>query len=143
MSCSACGFDEHAPIAHRFELFVDLDGKSDNGRTVNAGASRFAYAKNRDLWALLLRAAMMQLGGVALNAAVHRRRLTVVRRYCGTQKSRDRDNLATSYKPAIDALVRLGMLVDDSAKGVEGPHYKQERCGKGEGGTLFLIEEFA
>lgn len=142
MGCVMCGHDADAAISLRFELFVARDAKSDNGRITNAGASRFAYAKDRDEWSRLLRAAMLELPGVALKPAVRRRRLTVVRRYCGTQKLRDRDNLAASYKPAIDALVRHGLLVDDSPRNVEGPHYQQERCGKGQGGSLFVIEEF-
>ena len=88
-----------------------------------------------------VRAAMLKLSGADAKPATSKRRLTITRFYGGPQKARDKDNLVTSFKPAVDALVKHRLLVDDSAKGVDGPYYKQVRCAKGQpSGVLFEVE---
>lgn len=137
-ACEKCGFDPSVVAAARWELFVDYDSKSDNGRTVNAGSSRYAYKANRDLWSWSFKLLLRESG---VPKATARRRLTITRVYGGKQKLRDSDNVPASYKPAVDALVRLGLLVDDNAAGVDGPYYKQERGDRP--GSRFVIEELA
>ncbi len=136
MRCIGCGYDGAIPVLAGFSFFVECDSKSDNGRTVNAGASRWAYAAGRRAWAMRIRFAATHVP-----IAMHRRRLTITRTFGGRQKHRDHDNLVTSYKPAVDALVSRNLLLDDSAKGVDGPYYHQERGAVA--GTTFLLEDLA
>lgn len=142
MKCAACGYDADAPVSLRIEFTIALDSKSDNGRGVNAGASRWAYKKNREQWAWHIRAAMMALPPAQLRPADKRRRLTITRRFGGTQRMRDHDNVVTSFKPVVDELVKAGLLTSDNAKGVDGPYYSQEHVTTGVG-VHFLIEELA
>ncbi len=133
--CLACGHDAEALVGNSWSWFIPLDAESMNLRTVNAGASRFAYAKKRDQWSLILRYHMRLAG---LTKAVGFRRLTITRTYHGRQKLLDHDNLVGGCKMIVDNLVKLGALVDDNAKGAQ-VSYRQERATPT--GIRFLVEE--
>src|SRR6185437_3610824 len=48
-------------------------------------------------------------------------------------RSPDFDNLALSFKPVVDALVKCGVIVDDTPAVIGQPTYKHERARPGRG----------
>jgi hypothetical protein len=71
-----------------------------------------------------------------------RRRVTITRCYSGQQKLRDHGNLVGGLKAAVDAMVRVKLLKDDSPAWAE-VYYHQLRVDKDGRGTIITIEEFA
>lgn len=140
--CPACGYDP-ANVTARYELLVATVATADNGRTVNQGATRWAYKARRKEWAWAIAAAIgaARAQGAPIPLASARRRLIVTRIYADRQRALDGDNIATFYKAAVDELVAFKLLVNDSPKWVDGPYYRQER---GEvARTRFVLEEVA
>ncbi len=136
-ACTACGHDPAAIVTASWSLFIPLDAKGMNSRIVNSGASRWAYASERDSWSLVLRNAM-RLADVP--RATQFRRVTLTRCYHGRQRMLDRDNHIGGAKSLVDALVKAGVLVDDDAKHAE-INYRQERAAPT--GVRIVIEEIA
>jgi hypothetical protein len=137
-ACRLCGGRPDAEVVASWTLEIDRDAPSQNLRLVNKGPGRFAYSKERDLWVMLFMVAARS-AGVSRVAAP--RRVTLTRRYSGLKKLRDHANVIGGMKPVVDAMVRAGLLVDDSPRWFEG-HYHQERVTRG-GGTVVLLEELA
>lgn len=136
-ACAKCGHDPSALVDHRWTFFVARRVPSLNDRVFNAGVTRFAYAKERNAWSWEFRAARL---GNLIPKATKRRRATIVRIFAGRERERDRDNLAGGMKACVDAMVREGLLVDDTTNAAE-IHYQQRR---GEvSGVLFTLEELA
>lgn len=136
-ACAACGYQASAVVVASWPVFVALDSKSMNRHVVNAGSSRYAYAKERDCWTLLLRNACRM---ASVTDAVGFRRVTITRCYYGRQQERDYDNFVGGMKSVLDALVACRVLVDDS-RGLVQAIYKQQRSQPT--GLRFLIEELA
>lgn len=135
--CEKCGYDSSAKVTAQWTFVIDRDPPSLNERLHNQGATRFAYAKQRNEWASWFKLAR---NNNRIPIAKKRRRVTLTRVYCGRQQQRDRDNLAGGMKPCVDAMVVAGLLCDDSDRWVQ-INYAQER---GEHrGLRVLIEELA
>lgn len=63
-------------------------------------------------------------------------------RYSASKSPPDSDNLASSFKPLIDACVESGLLVDDAPSAIGRPIYRWEKCGRGKGYvTISIIPE--
>lgn len=142
-ACAACGYDASAVVAKSWSLFVELDAKSANARLTNSGATRWSYAADRNAWIRRLQIATADLGeftGGRLRSATGFRRLTLTRHYYGKQRAFDPDNAVAGAKSCLDAAVRCGLLVDDSAKHAQ-VIYKQMRTTPT--GVTFLVEELA
>ncbi len=60
--------------------------------------------------------------------------------YVGTKRARDWDNLISTIKPEIDALVEAGIIVDDSNEVIQSIAFFIE-YEKGTTATLFTIRE--
>jgi Holliday junction resolvase RusA-like endonuclease len=136
-ACERCGYDPSATVSATWTIGVDRDPPSLNARIVNAGWSRFRYARERDAWCWEFRAARLMLN---ITPATGRRRVTMTRIYAGRQKERDRDNLAGGMKVVVDAMVSERLLVNDDPRNAE-IHYQQEHGGPP--GLRVLIEELS
>lgn len=121
-ACPQCGYLEGS-IAREWRFFVPLEPPTANELAHNKGGGRWRYAKLRDQYVLLVRAAMNR-GGIP--KATGRRRVRFTRLYTGRGKARDRVNGAAGMKPLLDALVRCELLVDDSEQWVDD-YYHQRR----------------
>lgn len=138
MTCTACGYNADAAVARRWEFFVPLEVESLNAHRVNAGGSRWGYKRSRDAWCKGL-VACSPRDSHSPGARV-KRRVTLVRIIGPRQRAFDRSNLIGGCKPVWDAMVRVGMLVDDTPLDLED-HYDQERGPQA--GLRVLIEELA
>jgi hypothetical protein len=136
-ACVKCGHNPDADVRAAWLFSVDHDIESANQHTFNVGATRWRYGKARDAWQWELRAARL-LHRIPTHHGNGRRRVTITRRYHGRQRPYDRDNLAMGAKLVVDAMVREGLLIDDSERHAE-IHYQQEPGT----GTTFVIEELA
>lgn len=147
-ACPTCG---HVVERVTFSAATLIDAKveSANRYSVNHGAARFAYAKKRDEWFSQFRATiwLVVVDGEETTATTFqigdptkRRRVTFTRCYAGRDREMDRANMIGGMKPVLDAMVRAGLLVDDSPKWLDD-RYEQQRVGKGEDGLRVLIEE--
>lgn len=135
-ACAKCGFDPAAPVTARWTFELDKRVISANLRTVNAGSSRWRYAKERDAWRWLVRMRRIEH---RMPAAARKRRVTIERVYAGRCQEMDRDNLVAGTKPLVDAIAREGLLVGDKPDQLE-LHVVQRR---GESNaTIVTIEEF-
>lgn len=123
MTCRFCGDCETTPVGGSWRFFVPRQPPGANQRRVNAGAARFAYAKERDLWAWEIRAHRLR---AAITPATGMRRVTFTRLFTGRGQLMDRINLAGGCKPLLDCLVREHLLVDDDPAHVLD-HYHQRR----------------
>jgi len=139
MVCVKCGHNPDAEVSARWAFGLDKRIESANTRTVNAGASRWRYAKARDEWQWLVKAAMLALAPKMWRAlTLNRRRVTITRHYAGRCKLLDKDNVGV--KPLVDALVREGVIHDDDATHLE-LHVLQVRAERNE--TTVEVEELA
>lgn len=121
-ACIKCGFDPDATVLASWTFVLEHEVVSLNARVVNVGTARWRYAKERDAWSWLVRAAKLQHG---ITPAAGRRRLTLTRIYARGQRALDRDNLIGGMKPLVDAIAREGMLRDDTQAWAE-LHHDQE-----------------
>lgn len=138
-ACIKCGFAPDAAVSARWEFVLDKRIESANNRTVNAGASRWRYAKQRDEWMLWVRSGVLKARLLRARPS-SKRRVTVTRRYAGRCRSIDRDNVQAGVKALVDALVREGVVHDDDAAHLE-LHVLQEQVERNE--THVLVEELA
>ncbi len=97
-------------------------GKSSGARSAFA-AQAARYRKARGQWGLLLRS-QKQLARCP--DATTKRRVLYVRIMGPREKEWDYDNLVGGGKMVFDAMIGVGLLVDDSSKWCER-EYKQER----------------
>lgn len=139
MTCALCGGRPYAKVAARWVLKICMDAPLQNNRLVNAGAARWGYKKERAKWEAALMHAMSPLGPCH---ATQFRRVTFERCYAGKQRICDLPNLVGGLKTVLDAMVRVGLLVDDSPDQFEG-HFRQRKVDAAERGTLITIEELA
>lgn len=137
--CEKCGHDPDAAVTARWVLVLDKRLTSANLRTVNAGASRWRYAKERDEWQSWVRLARVNQR-VTTARVSGKRRVTIDRQYSGRCQEIDRDNLTAGSKPLIDALVREGVVHDDGAAWLE-LHVTQRRADANR--TVVTVEELA
>jgi hypothetical protein len=138
-ACRLCGGRPDAEVVASWTLVIDRDAPSQNRLPAKGrGGSSFAYAKERDLWVMLFMVAARSAG---VSKVAGPRRVTFTRRYAGRKKLRDHANVIGGMNPVVDAMVRAGLLVDDSPAWFEA-YYRQERVGHG-GGTIVLLEELA
>lgn len=119
-ACVKCGYDPLAAVSAAWSFLIQRAVKSGNAHVYNVGASRWAYAKERDAWQSLIRARC----NLGIPGAHGRRRVTLCRYYGGRQRELDGDNFQTGAKPVVDALVRERLLVDDRREFAE-IHYLQ------------------
>jgi Holliday junction resolvase RusA-like endonuclease len=138
-ACVRCGYDPDAQIAARWEFFVPHTVKSGNHKPHNVGAARHQYRKEREGWERTM--AFLKYEH-KVTQATSKRRVTLTRIIGHRQRAFDTDNLATGLKPCVDAMVRVGMLVNDDAAHAE-IHRSQEKRGRSFGGLVVLIEELA
>jgi len=122
-ACVKCGHDPDAPVTASWEFVLEHEALSMNARIVNVGAARWRYAKERDAWGWLVRAAKLRH---RITAATGRRRMTLTRIYAARQRELDEDNLKGGTKSLVDAIKREGLLVDDTRAWLE-LHHAQER----------------
>lgn len=162
-ACPRCGYDPSAAVRAAWSFVVERDPPTLNARIVNAGDSRFRYAKERDLWVMefrvqrvnhrIPRADQMRFApGPTPHTMTSppRRRVTLRRVWGGRQRERDKDNLIGGMKVVVDAMVLEGLLADDSAARAE-IHYEQIKHGSDAGhqdwvsrvGLHVIIEDLA
>lgn len=135
--CVKCGFSPDAVVSARWEVVLDKRIESANNRTVNAGATRWRYAKQRDEWTSWIRA---RARGILDARPSEKRRVTITRRYAGRCRLLDKDNLVGGCKALVDAMVHEGVVHDDKPQWLE-LHVLQEQGAKNE--THVLVEELA
>ncbi len=137
-ACVKCGHNPAAKVIAAWAFTLAGELHSMNRHVVNFGAARHAYRRERDAWAWLARAARLKH---RIAIATGRRRLTLTRIYAGRQRELDRDNLAGGAKPLVDALVREGLLVDDTSRWLELHHDQERGTAPGDRGVRVLLEE--
>lgn len=137
--CCLCGGKPYAKVTASWTFRIERDAPTQNVMGNNRGGGRWAYKKERQIWVSWL--SWHANEHLILNAEV-KRRVTITRCYSGQQKLRDHGNLVGGLKPAVDAMVGIGLLRDDSPEWCE-IYYHQRRVEKHERGTLITIEELA
>ena len=143
-ACPTCGHVTPT-VLRSWETWIDAKVESANSRSVNAGAARWGYAKKRDEWMVRWRCAAWGAVGAArdtptllIKATNRRRHVTFTRHYSGREREMDHANLVGGAKGMVDAMVRVGLLVDDSPKWFEA-EYRQVRSDRS--GLHVRIEE--
>jgi hypothetical protein len=83
-----------------------------------------------------------QVGWHAMAKGLPRTPLTRARIVCVRRSTTepDHDNLAASFKPAIDGLKLCGVIEDDKPAVIGKPEYGWERAKRGQGGVRILVE---
>lgn len=122
MKCQKCGHDPDRMVIASWTFVLAREPKSLNARVVNVGASRWRYAKDRDAWSWLVRAARLEH---KITPARGLRRMTLTRVYANGQRVIDTDNWAGGSKGLVDAIVREGIIRDDGPAWLE-LHHDQE-----------------
>lgn len=138
--CPHCG--HAAPVVLRsWSTFIEAKVKSANATRSNHGAAHFAYATQRNEWtALWLSATWMCSENASVRTSTVRRHVTFTRHYTGREREMDHANMVGGMKGPVDAMVRAGLLVDDSPKWLEAT-YLQLRSDRS--GLAVRIEEHA
>jgi len=122
VKCIKCGYDADQFVTASWSFVLEREPKSLNARVVNVGASRWRYAKDRDAWSWLIRAARLEQ---RIPPSHGRRRMTLTRIYANGQRAIDKDNLSGGMKGLVDAMVREKLIHDDSPAWLE-LHHAQE-----------------
>lgn len=139
MICRYCLTDLERPVARRWDFTLPLETPSQNRIGHNAGswAARNAYAKFREDFILLLENQKNTLG---IPKATRKRRVIITRLYAPSKRGRKRDraNVVGGAKMLIDAMAKVGLIVDDAEEYLED-FYRQLPAG--ESGTRIEIEE--
>lgn len=136
-ACAKCGHDPDATVIASWEFVLEHEMLSLNARVSNVGSARWRYAKERDAWSWLVRAAKLKHG---ITPATGRRRMTLTRIYARGQRALDDDNLKGGTKPLVDAIVREGLLGDDTRAWLELHHDQEPGT---ERAVRVLLEELA
>jgi hypothetical protein len=124
-------------VAASWTFVLEHEALSMNARVVNVGAARWRYAKERDAWTWLVRAAKLRH---RITPATGRRRITLTRIYARGQRELDPDNLKGGTKSLVDAIKREGLLVDDTREWLELHHAQEPGT---ERAVRVLLEELA
>jgi len=135
-TCGACG-QALPPALRSWEMFIPIEPPSQNVLATNKGASRHRYRKLRDDYTTMLRGYRRLY---RIPEALGRRRVFIDRVFNGRGRAYDRGNLVGGCKPLLDALVAVGLLVDDAPTFLED-HYSQRRGD--EPGVVVRLEELA
>ena len=69
------------------------------------------------------------------------RAFIVCTRYSASRKAPDFENLAASFKPLLDGLVNVRVLIDDNQDVIGQPEYHWEKCPRGEGRVVMEVSE--
>jgi hypothetical protein len=104
-------------------LTVETKVPSQNTLAGNIGGMRWRYNKLRDALTVECKAGML---AHRAPPAKDKRTVLLVREFTGREKIRDYGNLVGGAKPLIDALVTVGLLIDDSPQWCTQV-YEQER----------------
>lgn len=110
-------------------LLVHVAGIEPPGLNGDRGLLRMHFKERGNLanrLQLMLRSA---LGDIPIPKPKGKVRVTYVRSYL--HRPMDEDNLASSAKPVLDALVALGVLEDDSPEHIELKALQAKRKGRG------------
>ncbi|MGN6107259.1 MAG: hypothetical protein ACTHU0_19280 [Kofleriaceae bacterium] len=137
-ACVACGHDPEARVIRSWTFDIPKAPSSMNAHVVNAGGARWAYAKERNEWALWIRQARLLR---CIPKATGKRRVTFERLYGGRCREWDNDNFVGGLKVVRDALVREGLLVDDNEANLTAIYKQAKR--PGETALRITIEELA
>lgn len=109
-------------------LIIEQEAVSQNDKIfgTNQGASRHLYKKYRDR----LEATLQKLSGPSIE---EERTAWLFRRNWGKGKRQfDQANLIGGFKPLIDAMIKVGLIADDSPDLFKG-YYKQKKSSTSEG----------
>jgi hypothetical protein len=139
IACRLCGGRPYAPVTASWTFRIDRDAPTQNVMGNNRGGGRWKYKTERKAWVYLFQNWKLSL---RIADATVRRRVSITRCYSGQQKLRDHGNLVGGLKPAVDAMVRVKLLKDDSPTWCE-IYYHQRRVEQSERGTVITIEELA
>jgi len=121
-------------------LYLPINVPSQNtlyGNVRDHKAARWKYRGHRDKAELLFRSAR---NNKRIPPARGKRRVTWERILGPRQREYDEPNFVGGLKPIIDALVRVGLLVDDKPKYYEG-RYGQVTERRGDGPALRVTLE--
>lgn len=116
MKCVMCGYNNEAVVLNAWAFYVPQGLPTQNDITK---VNRFEYKRTRDIWHKYLLAIKM---GARIPDAYDKRRVTVYRAMGYRRSAYDRVNFMGGCKPVIDAMVKVAMLIDDSAAHMED-HY--------------------
>lgn len=138
-ACLRCGHDDAVPIVARWTMTLPLEPPSQNQVHNKTRFSKEArlYRQFRDEYALLFLSEMRRQG---IAAATGRRIVTITRLIGKGHRLYDAANMVGGCKPAIDSMVNVGLLKDDTERWFQG-WYRQEKDEHGKGGVVILIEE--
>lgn len=134
--CALCGGDPDAEVLRSWSFTVPIEPTSQNRIGHNAGWARHDYRRLRQTW----EKAMMVANFVPRASGPRRVILTRLMGY--RKRAYDHANLVGGCKPVVDAMVRAGLLVDDSPRHLHA-YYRQERDPNGAGALMIRIEEVA
>lgn len=137
MKCLKCGYDPDRVVTASWSFVLQREPKSLNARVVNVGASRWRYAKERDAWSWLVRAARLEH---KITPACGLRRMTLTRVYASGQRAIDVDNLSGGMKSLVDAIVREGIVRNDNPTWLELHHDQEPGATRS---VRVLLEELA
>lgn len=116
-------------------LKIEIPGLPKTPNDLSGGGWRRGYKNSKEWKALAWSRAWPYRPPQPLKKA----KLTLTR--CSSSKSLDFDNLAGSFKPVIDGLVRANIIVGDSPDIIGRPEYRLEPAPKGKGKIKIVVEE--
>jgi hypothetical protein len=139
-ACSRCSYDPDATQGKSWTFTLAIDVPSQNA--ANANGARWSVQRKRYRALSSLAGALMvsSRNEHRIPQATGKRRVTLTRLIGKGKREYDYGNLVGGFKSVLDAMVRAGLLVDDSGRWVE-ERYQQEKAGDGKDGVRICIEE--
>jgi len=132
-ACPACGYDPSHCIKTTSTLILKRGAQSLNELSTNTRHNN-RYRNARRAWERLLTPYS------CLEAPTNHCRVYFTRYWKRGKYGYDYGNLVGGFKPLLDALVRAGLLVDDSPKHIT-EYYDQRRSPDGTDYVQVVIEE--
>ncbi len=134
MICPVCDYDPEAQVNLTDIIVLDCSLLSQNALGSNTrGRSKYRGIRNKYV-------TLLTKAGTVLPEATTKRRVHITREYGQRKRAYDYGNLVGGCKPLLDAMSRVGLIVDDRPS-MLADYYFQKKSSDGTDHITILIEE--
>ena len=134
MICKGCDYDDELVVTETYTLLLSRAAQSLNTVGVNSRNNR-AYRGSRRRWERLL------VKYSHLKKATGPRRIYFCRYWGKGKRAYDFGNLVGGFKPLLDMICKLGLLINDAPNNCS-EYYRQQRDLDGNDYVIVVIEEY-
>ncbi len=134
MNCPACNYDPDAEVILTDVIVLHCNLLSQNALGSNTrGRSKYRGIRNKYV-------TQLSKFTTVLPEPTTKRRVFITRQYGAKKREYDYGNLVGGCKPLLDAMIKVGLIVDDRPS-MLADYYFQRKSADGKDHIVILIEE--